>query len=142
VAFGWQAVRILEVGRVHANLFRFAVHRGDETVVAGFGIGCKPLAKVLGEGDRGVVARGEHEAIEQLAHGDFFAGLHVGRGAGSFVSPFAEGDDFVEHARVLFGERRDEVRRHDLRGAGGVALHRFIEAFEDFAGCVRDDPGL
>ena len=129
VARGIEAVRIGEVGVLQAQVARLGVHAVDERRdVAG---------DVAGNGDRGVGARGQEEAIQQVAHRKRHARLqsHHRAIAGE------EAIDVDGHHIVRIGRLGRHNRRHDLRDAGRRQTVVGVLRVEQVVAVVGDDSG-
>ena len=86
----------------------------------------KLSAEVECELVRGIVARGQHEPVEQLVDSEYVALLEEGRGASDFGGRLVDRDLLVERELELVRQLQHCVNSHDLGETGDLpafALH-------------------
>ena len=118
------AVGVGEVGVRAADLHRAAVHQLHKAV--------HRAGNQHGHRIRAVVARGQHEAQQQIAEAHGLARVHGNQGAvaGDACRRLGNGDLLLQRDSALNAQQQ----RHDLRGAGRVHAVALVLAEEHVAG--------
>ena len=121
------AMGVHKMGAGHAELGGLAVHAVGERLDG--------AGRVAGDGGRRVVARDEHEPVEQVAQADRLADLQPHERAvlgKALLDLFAHGDLRVQ----IFAAFKRQDARHNLRGAGRVGALVRGALIEHLAGVV------
>jgi hypothetical protein len=84
----------------------------------------KAVIEMFGERIASVIARGQQQTMQTLAHRQLLARFDAGGRAGGVVSERGKSHDFIQHGGLLRGELQNDIRTHHFGGAGGFA--RFV----------------
>lgn len=96
----------------------------------------KTVVEMFGQRVAGVIARRQHQAVKTIAHGQPFAQLDASAGTGNVFSQQGQRHNFVQHGWLPLGKLKDDIRAHDLGGAGGIARFVGVVSPEQFAGAA------
>ena len=134
-----QAVRILKKRSRAAKLFCALVHCLHKRGLGIFGLGVDLFAHIFGKHGSSVVARGNHQAAQDLFHGELVAFEQAGGRVAHGGSSVAHRDLLV-HLAILYGQNRghDLGDRRDLDllvGAAGV-IDGAVLAHDDRVGGI------